>query len=124
MDVWFERYWWVHLQPAVDVDMTAQTASARYSVPPGWGALRRYREIAVDRTNEAMKPYRPRTTFAMPNFYVTLEATSIMTGKKNTLAGRVGGATLPAGPLPGETAPGDQSLCTGRRRIARSHQPR
>jgi hypothetical protein len=45
-------------------------------------------------------------------------------GGGHQLAGRACGATLPAGPLPRATGPGDQSLCTGRRRIARSHQPR
>jgi hypothetical protein len=70
--------------PAVDVDMTTATANARRNVPGNWLAMRRYREIAVEKINVVIRSYRPRTAFVWDDFHVTLEATSIMTGKKNT----------------------------------------
>src|SRR4051794_40103567 len=70
--------------PAVDLDLTTQEASARFGVPSGWATLQRYREIAVERIIEVTRPYRPRLAFVWSDFYVTLEATSIFTGKKNT----------------------------------------
>jgi len=70
--------------PATDVDLTTPTARARHNVPPGWLALPRYREIAVEKINEIIQPYKPHTAFVWADFHVTLEATSIKTGKKNT----------------------------------------